>query len=94
MHPNQVVFLVDELESLGLVERRRNRTDRRVNGLYLTPKGHEVLDAVADITRQRNAALGHTLTASQLKTLTRLLTQLAEEQGLTPGALPGRPPVP
>jgi DNA-binding MarR family transcriptional regulator len=92
VHPNRVVFLVDELEKLGLVERRRKPDDRRVNGLYLTDRGRQVLDTAADTTRDQNATIGHSLTASQRKTLTGLLTQLAEEQGLTPGALPRRPP--
>lgn len=38
-----MVGLIDELESMGLVERRRHPADRRANALYLTGQGNEVL---------------------------------------------------
>src|SRR5262249_35996775 len=37
--PTRMVFLVDELEQRGLVERRRNTADRRSYALYLTTQG-------------------------------------------------------
>jgi len=40
-----IVQLVDGLERDGLVERRRSRSDRRVNALHLTEKGREALVA-------------------------------------------------
>ncbi len=39
LDPSTMVFLVDELESMGLLERRRNPRDRRANELHLTAKG-------------------------------------------------------
>src|SRR5579859_3973752 len=36
VNPTRMVFLTDELERLGLVERRRNPADRRSHALYLT----------------------------------------------------------
>ena len=36
LNPTQMVFLVDELEGRGFVERRRNPADRRSYALYLT----------------------------------------------------------
>src|SRR6516225_1293561 len=38
LNPTRMVFLVDELEQRGLVERRRNPADRRSYALYLTPQ--------------------------------------------------------
>src|SRR5690348_3355489 len=38
-----MVGLIDELESMGLVERRRHPADRRANALYLTAQGKQVL---------------------------------------------------
>jgi DNA-binding MarR family transcriptional regulator len=35
--------IVDRLESGGLVQRRRDSSDRRVINLYLTPKGNELM---------------------------------------------------
>ncbi len=38
-----MVAIVDDLERLGLVERRRNAHDRRLNDLTLTEAGHATL---------------------------------------------------
>src|SRR3954467_7979817 len=38
-----MVGLIDELESMGLVERRRHPADRRANALYLTHQGKQAL---------------------------------------------------
>ena len=38
-----MVGLIDELESMGLVERRRHPADRRANALHLTARGTQVL---------------------------------------------------
>ena len=43
LNPTRMVFLVDELEKQGLVERRRNPADRRSYALYLTGEGREKL---------------------------------------------------
>src|SRR5712691_5585054 len=43
LNPTRMVFLVDELEKRGLVERRRNPADRRSHALYLTEPGREKL---------------------------------------------------
>jgi DNA-binding MarR family transcriptional regulator len=40
-----IVALVDDLESAGLVERRRNPADRRAYALQLTEEGHDWLAA-------------------------------------------------
>src|SRR6266700_6654379 len=39
INPTRMVFLTDELEKLGLVERRRNPADRRSHALYRTNAG-------------------------------------------------------
>ena len=45
-----VVELVDALEARGLVERRRDTADRRLNALHVTPAGRDVLErATADL---------------------------------------------
>jgi DNA-binding MarR family transcriptional regulator len=50
--PSRMVGLVDELEQLALLERRRNPDDRRANALYLTSKGGAVLAGATEV-RQR-----------------------------------------
>src|SRR5258707_14038740 len=56
LNPTQTVFLVDELEQRGLVERRRNPADRRSYSLFLTEQGRQKLTAVYEggLTPQNN----------------------------------------
>ena len=88
----RMVFLVDELEKLGLVERRRNPADRRSHALYLTSAGTATVERVRAIAAQHEAALASGLTAAEHQQLTALLRRIADEQGLLPGGLPGGPP--
>src|SRR6185312_14013982 len=41
MHASRLVALIDELETLGLVARQSNGTDRRTYSLQITEKGRE-----------------------------------------------------
>ena len=93
VNPNGMVFLIDELEGLGLVERRRNPNDRRSNALYLTSRGRQALDAAARATGQ-DGELGRSLTDAERRQLGALLRRLAAEQGVDELALPGIPPGP
>lgn len=71
-----MVGVVDELEGLGLVERRRDREDRRRYELTLTDAGRRALseaeDVVEDVQRQMFAPLGD----SRLRRLQELLTSV------------------
>jgi DNA-binding MarR family transcriptional regulator len=72
-----MVALIDELEALGLAERRAHPADRRKRLVYLTPKGRRTLQraqAVAMKTAQETFA---PLTEQELQTLTGLLRKLA-----------------
>jgi DNA-binding MarR family transcriptional regulator len=89
LNPTQMVFLVDELEELGLVERRRNPADRRSYALYLTDAGHTMLTRVRDVVAGHQGTLGASLSPSERAELTRLLRRLADEQGITEQSLPG-----
>src|SRR5712691_3056494 len=61
LNPTRMVFVVDELEQRGLVERRRNPADRRSYALYLTDQGRATLreaqQAGAGHERQLGASL-------------------------------------
>ena len=92
LNPTQMVFLVDELEDRGLVERRRNPADRRSYGLYLTDAGRDLLGQVQAVARDHQGTLGSSLTWSEREQLTALLRRLAAEQGLTGQSLPGASP--
>jgi DNA-binding MarR family transcriptional regulator len=92
LNPTQMVFLADELESRGFLERRRNPADRRSYGLFLTAAGRDMLAQVQAVARAHQAALGSALTAGEQEQLTELLRRLARDQGLTEQSLPVRPP--
>lgn len=92
LNPTQMVFLVDELEDRGFVERRRNPADRRSNALYLTPAGHDMLSRVQEAGRAHQARLAGSLTESEQNQLTQLLRRIARDQGISEDSLPGIPP--
>ena len=89
LNPTQMVFLVDDLEDRGFVERRRNPADRRSYGLFLTDSGRDMLAKVQAEARAHQAALGAPLSAAEQEELTSLLRRLAAGQGLTEQNLPG-----
>lgn len=92
LNPTQMVFLVDELEGRGFVERRRNPADRRSYALYLTPAGRDMLSKVQETGRVHQARLGASLSESEQEQLTELLRRIARDQGITGQSLPGIPP--
>jgi DNA-binding MarR family transcriptional regulator len=92
INATRMVFLVDELEKLDLVERRRNPEDRRSHALYLTEKGRAALDQVRVVTAEHEQQMSAGLTAAERAELITLLRRLADAQGLHPGSLPGIPP--
>jgi len=92
VNPTRMVFLTDELEKLGLVERRRNPADRRSHALYLTEAGTAMLARVREVTRAHEAAITIGLGAAERDQLAALLQHLARDQGLAGQALPGAHP--
>ena len=92
--PCRMVFLVDELEQRGLVERRRNAADRRSYALYLTARGRDTLRQIQAAGSRHQDELGASLTQAERIQLAGLLRRLATEQGITEDNLPGIPPRP
>jgi DNA-binding MarR family transcriptional regulator len=89
MVPSRLVALLDELDALGLTERRRSEDDRRRHALALTDKGRKMLAAIGEISREHQAALLCALTAEERATLRDLLQRVADQQGLTRNVHPG-----
>jgi DNA-binding MarR family transcriptional regulator len=89
IHPSRLVAIMDELESMGLVDRRENPDDRRVHSLHLTKKGESTLGEIGRIGREHNEALLRALKQKDREELVRLLRAVADEQGLTPGVHSG-----
>jgi DNA-binding MarR family transcriptional regulator len=92
LNPTQMVFLVDELEGRGLVERRRNPADRRSYALYLTPAGRDMLATVRAVQAAHADRLAAALDAGERAELTTLLRRIADDQGISEQSLPGIPP--
>ena len=92
VNPTRMVFLTDELEELGLVERRRNPADRRSHALYLTEAGTAMLARVREVTRAHEAAITASLNGAERAQLTALLQRLVRDQGLAGHSLPGMSP--
>ncbi len=89
MPPSRLVGLGDALADRGLVERRRNRTDRRLHALHITDEGNEMLARIGKVGREHDDALCRTLDTAERETLRALLSRIAEDQGLRPGVHPG-----
>jgi DNA-binding MarR family transcriptional regulator len=47
-----ITRLVDNLEKLGLVERKESATDRRINRIYLTDAGKDLRDPSMELANQ------------------------------------------
>jgi MarR family transcriptional regulator, lower aerobic nicotinate degradation pathway regulator len=73
-----MVGLLDDLEQLGLAERRRSDSDRRVQAIHLTRKGREVLDRVLEFADAENERTFGLLDEAEREQLHDLLLRVAE----------------
>src|SRR5215212_3797630 len=73
-----MVGVLDDLERLGLAERRRSDSDRRVQAIHLTAKGRKVLASVMEIADSENARTFEVLDDSERELLHDLLLRVAE----------------
>ncbi len=73
-----MVGLLDDLERLGLAERRRSDTDRRVQAIHLTARGRAVLARVTEIADAENARTFGVLDDAEREQLHDLLLRVAE----------------
>ncbi len=81
LDPSQVVLLVDELQTTGLVERRPSAADRRTRLVVATARGREVRRSAAqraqdDVRHQLRA-----LTDGEQETLKALLARVVAAAG-------------
>ena len=89
LNPTRMVFLVDELEERGLLDRRRNPSDRRSHALYLTEAGRAKLREAQRAGAGHERQIGGSLTEEERRQLAALLRRLADEQGISGDSLPG-----
>ena len=73
LQPISLTRLLDRLAENGLIERRPDPTDRRVNRLYLTPAARPLLD---QLTALGEEVMGQVLEGLDDKAVNRLLTDL------------------
>ena len=73
-----MVGLVDDLERLGLAERRRSDADRRVQDIHLTERGRAVVGHIVDVADAQNERTFGVLDDDEREQLHGLLLRVAE----------------
>jgi DNA-binding MarR family transcriptional regulator len=89
LHPNRMVALVDDLENLGLVQRRPQPGDRRAHALMLTPEGTSVLQKAFQVAIDVENALCSDLDPGERTQILGLLGRLRHHDPSRPGVHPG-----
>jgi DNA-binding MarR family transcriptional regulator len=79
--PSSMVSTIDDLESRGLVERRRHPSDRRAHALHLTTLGVQTLKQGRELAMQAQADLLEPLSKEEREQLHDLLLRLALHAG-------------
>ena len=82
MDPSSMVSTIDELEAKGMVQRRRDPSDRRAYALHITEAGHETLVAGRKLARGAQSELLAPLSEDERRTLHDLLLRLAANPAL------------
>lgn len=77
LDPSQVVALVDDLQSRGLVARHPDPSDRRANVVVATDAGRDLAAAARDAARAAEEQVHAQLTPREREALTDLLRRLA-----------------
>lgn len=88
LHQSTTSNLVEKLESIGCLRRRRDEADRRVVRLFVTKTGAKVLKQAPDPASGRLPEVIGRLSAQELAALELALQSLSRELGVT--AEPGR----
>lgn len=76
--PPTVANMLKALESYGLIYRKRDVLDARVNRVFLTPKGHDIIEPIEQVWRKQQDQLLDGMNSEELQVLKRLLTKMAE----------------
>jgi len=79
--PSSMVAVIDELEEMGLAERRPHPDDRRKHAVHLTAKGRRKLERARGVAMAMADDLFAPLTGPEVETLRELLRKLAGLDG-------------
>ena len=79
--PSSMVAVIDELEEMGLAERRRHPDDRRKHAVHLTARGRRKLERAREAAIKMAQQVFAPLEPDELETLRRLLRKLAGVEG-------------
>lgn len=74
---SSMVAVLDELEAMGLAERRRHPDDRRKHAVHLTTRGRRTLERARAVAMQTAQETFAPLSPAELETMRRLLRKLA-----------------
>jgi DNA-binding MarR family transcriptional regulator len=74
---SSMVGVIDELEAMGLAERRRHAEDRRKHAVHLTARGRSTLQRARGAAGKMAQEVFAPLDPGELETLRRLLRKLA-----------------
>jgi DNA-binding MarR family transcriptional regulator len=75
---SQLVGLLDELEEQNLIERRRDKADRRRHLVHLTPEGKRALSKLRAVARRLDDEFFAPLDEQERQALHELLLRLAQ----------------
>lgn len=78
VQPSTVNRMVGRMERSGLIQRRKDEEDNRVTRVYLTEKGSNMREPVAQVWEDVEAQLMRNFTAEERMLLRRLLYQIYE----------------
>lgn len=74
--PPNLVGMIKSLDKRGLIERRAHPTDRRAQGLHLSPAGKKLQKSAQATATQLEIDVASRLTAKELNTLKVLLSRV------------------
>jgi DNA-binding MarR family transcriptional regulator len=79
--PSSMVAVIDELEAMGLAERRPHPDDRRARAIYLTLEGERKRERAAALAGELQREFFGALSAQECETLFGLLRKVAGSLG-------------
>lgn len=84
--------LIDRLEAGGLVERRPDPHDRRIKRIFITDRGFDIIDQMANVGRELNAVILKGIPQDQVHIAEEVMHRMKENLREKVGPLPRSEP--